>query len=140
MKLSYQEKYRIAAKLRAYPELQAEANQLEASARRSQEFCTRNQRHGRGAANADDPSIAYYIGPADSDPYREGYVGITKHQNRREREHRRSGRVSGAFSVLFRGTRRECAAVEYRYRPHRNIGLNIKAGGGRWTRKLQQNQ
>lgn len=86
-------------------------------------------------ANADDQCIVYYIGLPGSDPHREGYVGITKNEDKRKGDHRRSGKFPGAiFSVLFRGTRRECAAIEAQYRPQPKIGWNTSHGGGRWRR------
>ncbi|HVG51653.1 MAG TPA: hypothetical protein VM867_08475 [Xanthobacteraceae bacterium] len=88
------------------------------------------------AANADDQSYLYYISDATcTDPYQHGYFGISSRASR-EREHRNSGKwPSGfAFTVMFRGTRRACAAVEKQYRPEPGIGWNKSSGGGRWRK------
>src|SRR6267142_4868907 len=66
-------------------------------------------------ANANDPSCVYYINDAScTDPYRHGYIGITSNELSRRSDHRRSGRFPADFvwTILFRGTRQECAAVE----------------------------
>ena len=86
-------------------------------------------------ANADDQCCVYYISDAScADPYRHGYIGITSNEVSRQYAHRRSGRFPAEFvwTILFRGTRQECAAVEKKYRPDRAIGWNTDLGGGRW--------
>lgn len=93
-------------------------------------------------ANENDQCFLYYISDETcSDPYQHGYIGISSRKSR-EREHRRSGKLPPdfAFVILFRGTRRECAAVEKQYRPHANIGWNQSQGGGRWRRTIIDNQ
>lgn len=86
-------------------------------------------------ANADDLCCVYYISDATcTDPYSHGYIGITSDEARRQYAHRRSGRFPEGFTwtILFRGTRKECGAVEMKYRPDRGIGWNTDLGGGRW--------
>ncbi len=86
-------------------------------------------------ANHDDPCVLYYISDATcTDPYQHGYIGITKNEKLRERAHRRLGKFPGGFTfvVLHRGSRKECAEVEKRYRPTEDIGWNTSKGGGRW--------
>jgi hypothetical protein len=90
------------------------------------------------SANENDPCVVYYISDATcSDPYQHGYIGISSRQSR-EREHRKSGKwpPGFTFTVMFRGTRRECADVEKQYRPRENIGWNSSRGGGRWRKEL----
>jgi hypothetical protein len=85
-------------------------------------------------ANADDQCCVYFISDAScTDPYRNGYIGITSNEVSRQYAHRRSGRFPAEFvwTILFRGTRQECAAVEKKYRPDRGIGWNSDLGGGR---------
>jgi len=49
-------------------------------------------------------------------------------------QRRRLGKFPGGFTflVLHRGSRKECAEVEKRYRPTEDIGWNTSKGGGRW--------
>ncbi len=56
-------------------------------------------------ANVDDPCVLYYIGLPGSDPYRGGYIRISKNQSRRARDHRWSGKFApgATFSVLLEG-------------------------------------
>jgi hypothetical protein len=44
------------------------------------------------------------------------------------------GKFPGGFTfvVLHRGSRKECAEVEKRYRPTEDIGWNTSKGSGRW--------
>ena len=85
-------------------------------------------------ANADDQCCVYYISDAScTDRYCHGYIGITSNEASRRSGHRRSGRFPADFvwTILFRGTRQECAAVEKQYRPERGIGWNSDLGGRR---------
>ena len=50
-----------------------------------------------------------------------GYVGITAHEAMRKGVHRRR-RPHATFTILFRGTRRECLAIEHQHRPERLVG------------------
>jgi hypothetical protein len=57
-------------------------------------------------ANADDQCCVYYISDAScTDPYRDGYIGITSNEMSRRSDHRRSGRFPADFlwTILFRG-------------------------------------
>ena len=86
-------------------------------------------------ANGDDQCCVYYISDAScTDPFTHGYIGITSNEMSRRSDHRRSGRFPADFvwTILFRGTRQECAAVEKKYRPERGLGWNNDLGGGRW--------
>lgn len=78
-----------------------------------------------------------------TDPHTEGYVGITSNtveQRLWEHNHmpRKSSVVKKAIdkyddikiSVMFEGTKEECAQKEIDYRPSTNIGWNLAKGGG----------
>ena len=89
-------------------------------------------------ANADDQCVVYYISDTTcTDPYQHGYIGITSNEKSRHNNHRRSGKFPDGFvwTILFRGTRKECGEVENKYRPEPNIGWNSSLGGGRWRGK-----
>jgi hypothetical protein len=79
----------------------------------------------RAKRPAQPPQLLVAGSPCDDSELPEG----------RERAYRcRSGRFPAKFvwTILFRGTRQECAAVEKKYRPDRGIGWNTDLGGGRW--------
>jgi hypothetical protein len=91
--------------------------------------------------NPDEPCCLYYVSDGTcTDIAAHGYVGISKHKQRREREHRKSGRFPAGFKfeVLLEGRREDCLKAELRYRPNRRIGWNRRAGGGRLYRQLSQ--
>jgi hypothetical protein len=70
-------------------------------------------------------------------PWRHGYIGISTWLQHRLAAHRRgqgtSARVPANFSyqILFKGTAAECRALEYKLRPHFDIGWNHNPGGGK---------
>lgn len=66
---------------------------------------------------------------SNTDPFSEGYVGITKDLSSRKSAHKK--RFPGlTFTILeTRNTRDEIKALEKQYRPVSNIGLNIAKGG-----------
>jgi len=70
---------------------------------------------------------------AMSDPYTEGYIGITKRAvDRRLSEHLdRNDHIEEhhEIEVLYKGTKHDISALEKRYRPTSNIGWNKSPGG-----------
>jgi hypothetical protein len=86
-------------------------------------------------ANSRDRCVLYWIrSPRCVDRHRDGYIGLTKNLARRWPQGRRRARFprSRSIVILFRGTRRQCAEREHRYRPRAGIGWNRHRGGGRW--------
>jgi YD repeat-containing protein len=84
--------------------------------------------------NPYEQAFVYYISDATcTDPHQHGYFGISKNETR-EAAHRYSRRFPPdvTFTIVFRGIRRECAAVEAHYRPQPRIGWNRARGGGKW--------
>lgn len=84
-------------------------------------------------ANPDDQGVVYYISDATcTDPYQHSYIGITSNEKSRQYDHRRSGNFPDGFvwTILFRGTRKECGDVENKYRPASGTGWNAALGGG----------
>ncbi|QIG93776.1 MULTISPECIES: hypothetical protein [Bradyrhizobium] len=76
--------------------------------------------------------------PEHTDPFTQGYVGIT-HRKSRQKEHRDSRRIPSGFifTVLAENlTRFEAATMEWEHRKERNIGWNTKKGGGKFIRAL----
>jgi len=80
-----------------------------------------------------------------TEPDKDGYIGITKNLKKRCREHKRSARKGSSYpvhaairkygwgnlkvEVLFQGTLEECKTKEICLRPKEQIGWNICAGG-----------
>lgn len=81
----------------------------------------------------------YWIRTLDMlDPYKEGYIGITKNQlDKRLGQHKCSKRPIGyqvrqqdvIIEELHRGMKEDALKLEYQYRPLQHIGWNIMAGG-----------
>lgn len=71
-------------------------------------------------------------------PWHHGYIGISICFEHRLAAHRR-GLWKGArwrprefnIQILFSGTRNECRSLEFKMRPHFDIGWNRNPGGGR---------
>jgi hypothetical protein len=87
-------------------------------------------------------SVYWLHHPEHTDPFTQGYVGITKRKNR-EKQHRNSRRIPAdfIFTVLAENlTRFEAAKMEWEHRKQRNIGWNIKMGGGKFIRSLLEAQ
>jgi hypothetical protein len=83
-------------------------------------------------ANENDACVLYWLkSETCTDPRLHGYIGITKNERSRASDHKRRF-PSHTFTVLARGTRKECAAIEAEYRPGEGTGLNKSRGGGRW--------
>lgn len=86
-------------------------------------------------------SVYWYKRSTHTDPYKQGYVGITNNVNRRDKEHRRSKKATHftnalakysdiSMVILHSNLSKENAAnVEYMYRPTTNIAWNTAAGG-----------
>ena len=73
-----------------------------------------------------------------TDPYNEGYIGITNNINRRLSEHIKSRNLQlkealvhdATYTILHADLNyNEACEHEYNYRPRKNIGWNISAGG-----------
>lgn len=82
-----------------------------------------------------------------TNPYTQGYVGFTENLHARFRAHNSELRrlkhsnkiLQEAYicsvgymyrSVLYKGSKQDCLALEYKLRPSDNIGWNIHRGGG----------
>lgn len=68
-----------------------------------------------------------------SDPWHDGYIGVTNDHMRRFKEHEKSNRFPTGFKIkiVFEGTEIECLEQENFYRPDVCIGWNIMYGGGK---------
>jgi beta-glucosidase/6-phospho-beta-glucosidase/beta-galactosidase len=75
-----------------------------------------------------------------NDPYKDGYVGVSKNVHRRMCEHKSKKEnpiLENVFNkhknvivdILFEGDYENCFGVEKEYRPHKEIGWNINEGG-----------
>jgi hypothetical protein len=62
-------------------------------------------------------------------PWHHGYVGRSARWNERLVEHRCRRSEPFQWQILFRGTRKECVALEWELRPHAGIGWNRSIGG-----------
>jgi len=82
----------------------------------------------------------YWIHKSDSkDPLNEGYIGVTKDLNQRIESHKKSDYIVGKALRKYKDikidvikehlSKSEAFALEISYRPHKNIGWNIAAGG-----------
>lgn len=85
-----------------------------------------------------DTQLLYWIHRiGETDPYTQGYIGITANLSVRMYSHKQSktnaGKIlldGGYVSVLHeRDTRDAICSLEYRYRPKPNIADNIAVGG-----------
>jgi hypothetical protein len=80
--------------------------------------------------------------PDHTDPFSQGYVGIT-HRKCRQKEHSNSRRIPAGhiFTVLASGLSRfDAAKLEWEHRKQPGIGWNVKAGGGKFVRELMENE
>lgn len=84
------------------------------------------------------PAVVYWIHyPEQSDPFCDGYIGISTNLPERVSNHKR--RNKHMFNRLMKGavievlheceTLDKAAEKEKEYRPHSNIGWNLNAGG-----------
>lgn len=88
-------------------------------------------------------AVYWYRLPEHSNPYSEGYIGITNDTSRRCKEHMRNSKASHfthaiakygkdalVFTVLHEDlVKEEANELEYQYRPTINIGWNMAEGG-----------
>lgn len=89
-------------------------------------------------------SVVYWIHrPCHTDMTTQGYIGITKHPDRRWQEHRLNAKNNGKatiykamkkyadvqFDVILIGDRAYCEEIEIKLRPQHEIGWNIAIGG-----------
>jgi hypothetical protein len=68
-------------------------------------------------------------------PWRHGYIGISTRYSIRLRQHKRKWPTTFKAQILFAGTLSECRALEFKFRPHANIGWNENPGGGKTAGK-----
>lgn len=84
--------------------------------------------------------VYWYKRPDFTNPYTEGYIGITNNTRRRNLEHRRGTKnlhLTNALNkyddiemiILHTCAKAEALELEYMYRPTKNIGWNMAAGG-----------
>ena len=84
--------------------------------------------------------VYWYKRPNFTDPYTEGYIGITNDMYRRNKEHRRSVKNHHIVNALKKYndiemiklhtcSKTEALELEYVYRPSKNIGWNMAPGG-----------
>ena len=73
----------------------------------------------------------YHIHYASNPDLMQGYIGVTGDLKARIRQHRASGvlRKGDSVTVLYKGTREDCLALELKLRPVNGIGRNISYGG-----------
>lgn len=66
-----------------------------------------------------------------TDPYNQGYIGITSNTVNREYHHRWTGKLSNTaiMTIIYEGSRADCMSKEFEYRPLPNIGWNKAVGG-----------
>src|SRR5262245_50591396 len=79
-------------------------------------------------AELQQPAFLYWVHSAKaSDPFTEGYIGVSRKATRRMGQHRRNPSIPRGhmMTILLEGTREDCLRAEARYRPTPNIGLNI---------------
>lgn len=86
-------------------------------------------------------TVYWYKRPIQTNPYTEGYIGITNNMKRRDLEHRRNKTISHftnalklyndiSYQILHTNiTKEEALELEYSYRPDTNIGWNSAIGG-----------
>jgi len=88
-------------------------------------------------------AVVYWIRHKDhSDPYNQGYVGVTTNFSRRTKSHIREVKQSKhsnefllenltdevVIDLLFEGLEEECYDLERKYRPFMYVGWNIAPG------------
>ena len=73
----------------------------------------------------------YHIHYGSNPDLMKGYIGVTGDLKSRIRQHRASGmlRKGDTVTVLYKGTREDCLALELKLRPFNGIGRNISYGG-----------
>lgn len=93
--------------------------------------------------------VYWYKTKEQTNPYTEGYIGITNNIERRDKEHRRNSRFSHFtnamklyddihYEILADNISiKEASDMEYHYRPDANIGWNSAPGGVDVLRKVQ---
>lgn len=73
----------------------------------------------------------YHIHYATNPDLMQGYIGVTSDLKQRIRSHRASGmlRDGDSVTILYKGTREDCYALESKLRPSNGIGRNKSYGG-----------
>lgn len=86
-------------------------------------------------------SVYWYKRNHHTDPYKQGYIGITNNINRRDKEHKRSKKQTHFTNALHKYpditmevlhsklSKQEASDLEYMYRPDTNIAWNAAPGG-----------
>lgn len=68
--------------------------------------------------------------PEQTDPYTQGYVGMTSNVKKRFRKHQKRFPLDCVMEVLHENLSRcEACHLEHTYRPHWNIDVNEAPGG-----------
>lgn len=76
--------------------------------------------------------FVYWLHLSDqTDPYTQGYIGVTFSPNQRFKHHLKTRRVpiESQMSILYEGDRKNCFQKEREYRPKPGIGWNLAVGG-----------
>lgn len=73
----------------------------------------------------------YHIHYESNPDLMQGYIGVTSNLKQRIRSHRASGMLKkgDTVTILYKGTREACYALESKLRPSNGIGRNISHGG-----------
>jgi group I intron endonuclease len=87
-------------------------------------------------------SVYWIHSKEHNNPFKEGYVGVSKNVQRRIQEHKSKKEnpiLENVFKkyenilvdILFEGDYQHCFEIEKEYRPVENIGWNINCGGSK---------
>lgn len=78
-----------------------------------------------------DLNYVYHIHKEGCSDLLKGYVGVTRRLNQRMSAHKSTGLLKAGrrYTLLFKGSRKCCLAVEKALRPHPYMGANTAEGG-----------
>jgi len=80
------------------------------------------------------PCAVYWVhSRSATDPTRHGYIGISRRGVGARLADHRAERIPPHWRCryLYVGSHIDCRLLEFMLRPHRNIGKNVHAGGGK---------